>query len=268
MREVELSKVIELYERMVEGKDGFFGTYFMETKIEEKLKRLKLMKKTLGDVKMKEDYIKVFLYSGHQASSRSGFTLKEKAIKDVYEVLLKHPDMSLQALDTLIYYHDEECYREFDMISEFSKLLESDKDITMAYWRLVDEKRKEIYAKYSKEAEKLEYLKGQYDEEFIKRIQDAIKRAHVSAEYAISLIPSRDFIEKSSVRVPIGYTIKSGEDIVVRTILGHTDPYSGKDDKKIYLGPCSTGDSVYTSFTKKEYFDELKRMTQLKTIKR
>ena len=90
MREVELSKVIELYERMVEGKDGFFGTYFMETKIEEKLKRLKLMKKTLGDVKMKEDYIKVFLYSGHQASSRSGFTLKEKAIKDVYDVLLKH----------------------------------------------------------------------------------------------------------------------------------------------------------------------------------
>ena len=261
MREVELSKVIEMYERKIGEKDSYFKTFFMESKIEEKLKRLKLMKETLGDVKMKEDHIKVFLYSGHQASSMKGFSLTEDTIRDVYPILLKHPDISLIALDTLIYYHDEECYKEFDMASEFDKLVKEygyDEKIMGAYWRLIDVKRQEIREIYKKEAKKLEYLKEEYDPKFITRIQEAIEKAHVSGEYAISLIPSKEFIKKSTVRVPIGYDILAGEDIVVRTILGYTDPYSGKDDKPIFLGHCSTGDYIYTSFTKKEYFDELK----------
>ena len=39
--------------------------------------------------------------------------LTEKKVKDIYKIMLRHPQMSLSALDTLIMYYDDECYKEF-----------------------------------------------------------------------------------------------------------------------------------------------------------
>ena len=273
MKEVELIKVVEMYERKVASKDPKFGYYFMEEKVEEKLARIKVRRDAIGDIKMKEEYIKMFLYSGYRYSygQKVERELTEKKVKDIYKIMLRHPEMSLSALDTLIMYYDDECYKEFDMGKEFDELVKEygyDDKLTSAYWKLVDKKRQELRDFYKKEADKLEYLKEEYDPKFIKRIQEAIEKAHVKADYAISLIPSKEFIAKSEVWVPIGYSILAGEDIVVRTILGYTDPYAGKDDKPIFLGHCSTGDYIYTSFTKKEYFDEIQRKDRIKITKR
>ena len=53
MKEVELSKVVEMYERKVASKEDYFGYYFLEEGVELKLKRLKVLKKALGDCKMR-----------------------------------------------------------------------------------------------------------------------------------------------------------------------------------------------------------------------
>ena len=273
MKLVELSKVVEMYEKKVKSKEPYFGYYFLEESLDIKLQRVRALKEALGDIKIREDHLKMFLYSGyrHSYGEKIPEELTVSKIKHIYPLMVRHPKLSLRALDTIVYYYDEECFETFDIGSEFDRLVEEygyEDELVRYYWRLIDSKRDEIRDFYKMESKKLEYLKEEYGKDFIRQIQEAMEKKHVTAEVAISLIPSKAFIDASRVWVPLGYSITSGEDVVVRTILGHTDPYSGSDDKPIYLGPCSTGDSVYTSFTKKEYFDELKRHDRIKTKRR
>jgi hypothetical protein len=70
-------------------------------------------------------------------------------------------------------------------------------------------------------------------------------------------LPSKKFIDKSSVRTDHGYYILSGEDIVTRILRGYVDLEHFDEDEHIRLGPCTAGRDVFTSFTKKEYLEEI-----------
>ena len=48
-------------------------------------------------------------------------------------------------------------------------------------------------------------------------------------------------------------------------IAGYVDLYKFKDDEKVILGDSSTGNScVYTSFTKREYLEEIEEQRKRK----
>lgn len=70
-------------------------------------------------------------------------------------------------------------------------------------------------------------------------------------------------VEKSVVHVPIGYDIYSGIDLATRQVKGYTSLDVGDSDR-IKLGYCSDGSVIYTSFTKKEYLDDLDSVTKVR----
>ena len=117
------------------------------------------------------------------------------------------------------------------------------------------------------ESKKLEYLKEEYGEEFIEKIQQIVKEECISSDKIIEILPSKKFIDSSVIEVPgLGYTIVSGEDIILRRLkyIRVEDDYQKTlPDSKIALGFSSTGDMVYTSFTKGEYEEELKSCKRL-----
>lgn len=263
MEKVKLSEMIIYYETKKEKKDSDFGDYFEEKDIEKKLSRLKLMQETVGDLELPLNQIRAFLYAGQQYQNKNEFQLTKPMIKDVTEILKEQEEMPTKILLKLLDSYDEECYKEYDIKGEINKLVAKEKysdEVTEKIYATIKVKKEELKKFYEEESIKLEILKDQYNPSFIELLQKKVAEKHIKSEDIIKLIPSPEFIENSKVRVDLGYDIKSGEDIVWKMIEGYVNLDDYEDEEKINLGMSATGKSyVYTSFTKKEYLEEIKK---------
>jgi len=268
VKKIKLSDLISLYDQKLLNRDEFFAYYFEENELDIKASRLKFMYDALGDVVLPIDYFKVFLYSGHWYGQKDYFKLTKPMIKDVYEIIKDYDDMPLFIVDKLLFYYDEPCFKEYPVKEYFNALISKYKfteGTITRYSKYISELKSKIKQLYKEESSKLEDLKAEYGYEFIHGLQNIIKREYIKADEVLKLIPSKRFIDESRVKVPIGYSILSGEDIVSRILLGYVDLDKFEDDETIVLGPCSMGGYVKTSFTKKEYLEEIGQKQKKKT---
>ena len=256
-----LSEMVDLYEKRASEKEVFFGSYFKEKDVEGKYEMLKKMLETLGDVSMPEDHIKMFLYRCEGAGSYSSYDyLSEDVIQGYYAMIKDYEDMPLVVINNLWNSYDKYCFRDYDMITPMHKIIEefgmTDK-ATRAYAEYTWMKKKELGTTYQEESKKLEGLKEEYGDKFISDLQRIITSSYYRADYVKSLIPSKKFIDKSVVKTLHGYDIDSGEDVVIRILRGYVKLEDFSEDEHNCLGPCTAGGYVFTSFTKKEYLEEI-----------
>lgn len=258
----KLSEVIEDYEKKAKNKEYFFGYYFQEPNVDGKLKKLKLMLEALGDVEMSYEHIRMFLYLGSMNKSQEEKTVEMGYIKGYYSMFKDYPDMPLEQVNYFWNSYDKYVFRDYDMLTPMKKIIEEygySTTATRAFSEYTWQKKKEMGQRYQEERKKLEPLKGEYGDKFIFDLQQIITSQYYTAEYVLSLLPSKEFIDKSSVRTDHGYYILSGEDIVTRILRGYVDLEHFDEDEHVRLGPCTAGRDVFTSFTKKEYLEEISK---------
>lgn len=258
---IKLSEALKIYE----DKKSFdeVEQYFSETQIYKKIDDIKMLIRILGDVEFESDSLKSFLYKvSTMKIGKFGISEKDayKEIKTIYD-LIKDAKLSSHLICTLFDYYKLGAYELFqDDLKQYIDSCESigEKSLSQMLKEIV--LKATIIAKG--DALRLEEFKGEYDSEFITKIQEIVKDRIIPFDKVVSILPSKELIDSSTVEVPyFGYTIISGKDLVERRLKGYIsdDDIEQTDmDDCIKLGICSTGEFVYTSFTKKEYLESLK----------
>ncbi|MBR6690666.1 MAG: hypothetical protein IKL65_04985 [Bacilli bacterium] len=255
----KISEQIKYYEHLTLKSKDKIDSYFEDPYIYRKIEDLKLMQDAIGDVELTDDYIKVFLYELFDVGFKPDYDKIIEKIKIIYE-LSKDTELTREELITLFTFYQHGVYSL--MFDEIKKIILSHKDLKSSLEIIISEALK--YGK--EEAEKLDYLKKEYSSEFIEYIKRIVQEELISSDKVIEIIPSKDFIKSSIIKIPLGYDIVSAEDLVAKRLKSKKfdeDYLTTLADKKIALGLCSTGEMVYTSFKKSEYEEDLKYKKRL-----
>ena len=228
--------------------------YLGEPNAAAKCGTLTLIQEAIGDVDLSEEYLEVFM-SSLKFPFKTPYERKLQKISLIYG-LTKDIEITPEDFYTLIDLYHSGAYSL--MFEQIILLLGIGKDLKSGLKIIISEA-----LKYSlEESKKLEYLKEEYSKEFIEKIQQVVREECIPSDKVLEILPCKSFIDASVVEVPgLGYTIVSGEDIVLRRLkyIRVEDDYQKTlPDAKIALGFSSTGDIVYTSFTKGEYEEDLK----------
>lgn len=254
----KISEAIKYYESVRPKTE--FDSYFGDSYASAKIYTLKFIQEAIGDVDLTDDYLKAYMYGIGSFPFQTPYERKIQKVKMIYE-LSKDAEMTIDELLTLMHLYHSGAYSL--MFEEIKKLISTHKDIESGMKLIISEALK--YG--SDEAKKLDYLKTEYSKDFIKRIQQVVEEECISSDMVLEILPSKEFIDASVIKVPgLGYTILSGEDLVVRRlkfIKVEDDFQKSASSDKIALGYSSTGDVVYTSFTKGEYEEELTSQKKL-----
>lgn len=266
----KLSEVLQTYKKKICF--DLVESYYLEKDIEVKIGHIKELIEILGDVEFEDNAIKIFLYEMSEMRFSRSYTPYidiQRQIKEIYD-LIKDSVLSSNLISTLFRHYEVGVYELYiDDIKYYIDLYKnSEKELFV-------QKMKEVVLKATAIAEedalKLEDFKEKYGQKFITEIQNIIINRFIPFEKVISILPSKDLIDSSNIKIPLGYTIISGEDLIKRRlyscILDEEIEQTEMDDY-IKLGMCSTGEYVYTSFTKKEYYDSLKEQESKKLIRK
>ena len=254
----KISEAIKYYES-VEPKTEF-DSYFKDSHASAKIYTLKFIQEAIGDVDLTDDYLKAYMYGIGSFPFKTPYERKIQKVRIIYE-LSKDAEMTIDELLALMKFYHAGAYSL--MFEEIKELISTHKDIESGL-KIIKRKAFEYGMEESK---KLDYLKPDYSEDFIERIKQVVREECISSDKVLEMLPSKAFIDASAAEVPgLGYKISSGEDLVVRRlkfIKVEEDFQKTSSGEKIALGWSSTGDIVYTSFTKEEYEDELTSQKKL-----
>ena len=255
----KISEAIKYYESTKPKTE--FDSYYGDSYASEKIQTLTLIQESIGDVDLTVDYLKAYLYGLKKFPFKTPYEKKVKKVRMIYE-LSKDADMTVDELLTLIELYHSGAYSL--MSEEIKKLISTHKDLESGLKQIISEAKK-----YGlDEAKKLDSLKAEYSADFITRIQQVVEEECISSLKVLDILPSKEFIDTSVMEVPgLGYTILSGEDLVVKRLqsIRVEDYFQRKSSTEpIALGYSSTGETVYTSFTKGEYEDDLKSKSRIR----
>ncbi len=201
MQKVRLSDLIVYYQEKLSQKDEFFGTYFEETDLELKLKKLELMYKLLGDVILPYDYFKAFLYTSRFIYGKKHYILTESMITGVYSIIKKYDDMPAFIIDGLLSYYDEQHFKRFQVEEYFDSLVlkygltEETLERCIKYIKDSEKKLKDFYEKESK---KLILIKDEYPYEFISHLTSIMIEHYISFDEVMDVLPPDDFFKEES----------------------------------------------------------------------
>lgn len=229
--------------------------YLGDPDVSAKIQTLTLIQEAIGDVDLTDKYLKAYMQSLKSFPFKTPYERKLQKVRIIYE-LSKDTKMTTEELLTLIQLYHSGAYTL--MYEEIKELIVTHKDLKSGLELVIGEA-----IKYGlEESKKLECLKEEYSKEFIEQIKQVVREECISSDKVLEILPSKTFIDASVEDVPgLGYTISSGEDLVLRRlkyIRVEDDYQTALADEKVALGFSSTGDIVYTSFTKGEYEEELK----------
>ncbi len=229
--------------------------YLGDSDASAKIQTLAFIQEAIGDVDLTDEYLKAYMSGLKSFPFKTPYERKIQKARIIYE-LSKDTEITTEELLTLIHLYHSGAYSL--MHDEIKKLISTHKDLMSRLKLIISEA-----IKYGlEEAKELDYLKEDYSKEFVGKVQQVVKDECISSEKVLEILPSKTFIDSSLIEVPgLGYTISSGEDLVLRRlkyVRVEDDYQTALADEKITLGFSSTGDIVYTSFTKGEYEEELK----------
>lgn len=274
MEKVKLSDLMVYYQQKVEKKDEFFKYYFEEPDVEEKLSILKKMYEILGDVTLPLDYFKIFLYSGHWYGNKAYFKLTESMIIDIYDIIKKYDNIPKHIVDKLLYYYDEECFEKckakeyFDLLVSKYKFAEEAVDKFVQY---IQDSEKKIKDFYLKESEKLAFIRDQYPSKFIDGLRKIILSNHINFDYLIGILPSNTLFKPIVENESEFFAKYNDYRFIFELLRGNLNLDDYKDDDYIvafeeireYDGRIKNI-KMYTSFTKKEYLENIKERQKIK----
>ena len=267
MKKVRLIDLILIYKEKCFKKDNFFGYYFEEDDVEGKLNRLEMIYEVLGDVVMSHDYFKVFLYAGHWYGDKKYFKFTKSLIKDIYDIIIKHDDMPIHVIDSLLYHYDKEFYEKYPVKEYFDELVSKYKyeEETLKYFnQYIENIESFIKEFYSKESEKLEFIKNEYPYNFISILSDIIIQDHIEYDKIIEILPLDDFFKETSKCDSKFYAKYTDYRFIFELLKGtiSLDDYDDEDYIVVFEQIVQTErgivvEKMRTSFTKKEYLEEL-----------
>ena len=255
----KISEAIKYYESIKPKTE--FDSYFGDPYTSAKIQTLTLIQDAIGDVDLSEEYLKAYIYGLKSFPYKTPYERMIQKVRIIYD-LSKDTQITTEDLLTLIGYYHSGAYSL--MSSEIKKLISTCKDLKSGLRLIVSES-----IKYGiSEAEKLDYLKEEYSKSFVERIQEIVKEECLSSDKVLQILPSKSFIDASEIKIPkLGYTTKSGEDIVTKRLsfIDIEESYQKTlPDEQIKLGYSSYGEKIYTSFTKTEYEEDLKTKEKIK----
>jgi hypothetical protein len=249
---IKISELISRYESL--KPEGDMKLFFDEDSQLDTIEKLKDIQKAIGDVTMEEEVLSRFMGISHYRYET--YMQYMKKIRILYE-LFKDEKMSIDDLGLLIACYEEGPYTL--MFKEIKELIRTGKlSLDMNLFHLKDE----AYDIARDEAAKLDDLKDEYGEHFIKILKYIIVEKCLSVDKVLDILPSKELIDSSSVWASgLNYMPLSGEEIVIRRL---SSPEREKEYQeaplearlKLNVGPH--GSMTYTSFTKREYEEDLK----------
>lgn len=267
MQKVKLSDLITYYKEKCIRKDDFFKSYFEEKDVEKKLSTLELMYKVLGDVVLPLEYFKVFLYSGHWYGDESYFKLTTYHIQDIYDIISKYDDMPISIIDSLIFHYDKEIFDKYQVKEYFDRLVSKyryEEKTLKILFQYIEDAKTELREIFAKEAEKLEFIKGEYPFQFISILRDLIIRDHIEFDKIMEILPPADFFKATSKSDSKFYAQYTDYRFIFELLKGTIILDDYEDDDHIVsfeeIGQGERGIEVRkkkTSFTKKEYLDKI-----------
>lgn len=273
MKKVKLSDLIVYYQGKLSQEDDFFETYFEETDLKLKLKKLELMYKLLGDIILPHDYFKVFLYT-----SRSTYDEKqyESMITDIYSIVKKYEDMPIFIIDELLSHYDEQYFKRFQVEKYFDSLVSKyglTQETLKKCIEYIEDSKKKLKEFYEQESKKLILIKDEYPYEFISHLTRIIQSHYISFDEVMSVLPPDDFFEEE-YHCPSEYWRKYRDYKFIFDLLeGKIKLEDCKDDD--YIETYRTIDQTekgimetkkYTSFTKREYLEKIGKIEKVKKI--
>lgn len=278
MEKVKLSDLITLYKKKCSQKDEFFENYFQEIDIEEKLLRLEMMYKVLGDVVMPLDYFKIILYAGHWHADKNCYKLIETQLKDIYDIISKYDDMPVQIIHELFVHYDESCFRNYavkEFVHYLIKKYHYSKKTTDSYYEFIMGHKKLLEEFYAEERKKMDTLKDQYPNDFIYCLKDIMQKKQLTFNDVIKILPSNDLFKATSKQSTEFWAKYNDYRFVFELLNGKIDLEHYKDDDHIVafkeIGQSEKGiviRDMFTSFTKKEYLESLKELKGKALIKK
>ena len=253
---IKLSELIKFYESL--KPEGEMLMFFDETKYWSTIDKLKDIMKAIGDVTMEKEYFIKFLDVSHILRYETDMEYMKK-IRILYE-LCKDIKMSTDDLGVLISFYQEGPYTL--MFKEIKELIKTGKLLSKIY-----SLREAAYDIARDEAAKLDYLKEEYGKIFIERLQYIVVEKCLSVDKVLEILPSKELIDSSSVVVPAQvYPTFTGEDLVIIRLSspeGEIEFQETSLESYIKLGICRHGDTIFTTFTKEEYLEDLKSTKKL-----
>lgn len=267
MEKIKLSDMIVYYRKKCLQNDEFFKYYFEETDVQLKLERLELMYEVLGDVSMPLDYFKVFLYAGHDDGERFKFT--KHMIKHIYKIIKQYDDIPIYIIDNLFSYYNKECFDKYQVKEYFDILVSKykfTKQTLERFIQYIENSREKLKDFYLKECDKLAFIREQYPCEFIKDLKEVITTKYIEFDELLDILPSNSFFKKTS-EIDCEYWAKYNDYRFILELLRGTinlDDYADGDYMVPFKQICQRPqgivvENMYTSFTKREYLDSIKK---------
>ena len=253
----KISELIKYYESI--KRDSDFEAYFTDINADSKINALKLMMEAIGDVSLPEEYLKAFMYELRIHSMWKSHLEDIEKIKILYE-LCKDVEMKTADLRDLI-----KCYKRgpYTMLFDEFKSLARRGNVRDRIYPLT-KKATEIS---QEEAAKIECLRGEYGS-FIDEVQDTMVRYCLPVDRVYDVLPSKLFINSSNVVIPrYNFDTISGEELVINRLCSLEDEKEYQEtplDRKIKLRYSRYGDTIFTSFTKGEYEEDLSYVKKLR----
>ncbi len=162
----------------------------------------------------------------------------------------------------------KEIYYSLDKVDVMIRFLLAYEDMTARFGL-----KEEDFEKCYKVMKQLEYLKKEYSKYFIESLQHCIKFDGISTDRVFEVLPSKSFIDFSKEREKElqkeqseWFWYRSAEDLVLRRLGSHEveEKYQKASlDDRLFLGYSEYGPTVYTSFTKREYEEDLEKIKKL-----
>ena len=253
----KISELIKYYESL--KRDTDFEAYFTDINADRKIDVLKLMMEAVGDVSLPEEYFKAFMYELRMHSIWDTHLEDIDKVKTLYE-LCKDVEMKTEDLRDLIL-----CYKRgpYTLLFDEFKSLAKSGNVGDRIYPLT----KKAFELAEEEATKIDYLKGEYGP-FIDEVKDTMVRYCLPVDRVYDVLPSKQFIDSSSVVIPrYTYPAITGEEIVINRLCSLEDEKAYQEtplDRKIKLRYSQYGDTIFTSFTKGEYEEDLSYVKKLR----
>ena len=230
----------------------------------QKEKKLKLIKKTLGDIDIKDEYLDVFL------DIKNHFAETPDEIKKVYNIIVD-TDLSKSDVSALVesYYLLKE---HPEMFIEIKKSIGKDDDFLTVLDKVSGSREVHTIT----DSYRIEFLKGTFKERY-PNLHQLIRYCNMSVSDLMEILPSKKFMnfserkarELTRTQANFDLYLPAKELVLSRFEFDSFDKKYKESEMKlpVVLTDLSYGSKALTSFTKAEYEEDLEKAVQLRKKK-
>lgn len=221
----------------------------------------------IGDVELDEETYAAFISEFRCFGGRYDVRTNKETIKGVYEITQKYPYLTKDAIQYVwfVYINDLfETYSLDEMLGKYIELYGKTEEGFLKYIDHVEKVADEFNKQFDEDAAKLDEYCKDYDSDLIKHLRYIIKRKHIKSEKILSVLPSRELIDKdreqlmdicNKTRIYFGACQPISYQMIERLATG-----VGLDDYPEQPKYCiNESRTIDATFTKQEFLDSIQK---------